>query len=152
MGVLPRRVRVPEGLRVLPDGSWRVGDQPVAHAASLRLFKQKLVFEEGGVFVVDRGRRVPVVVEGPPFEAQRIEFEESGDVVAHLDDGSEERLEGEGALWMNAETGRFECRARGGLSRALLSRGAHQAVLERAEQEGGRFFLHVGERRIPIAT
>jgi hypothetical protein len=152
MGVLRMRVRIPEGLRVLRDGSWRVGDQPVRHAASLRFFKRKLVFEGGEAFVAARGRRVKVILEGPPFEAHRIEFSEQGEVVAHLDDGTQERLEGEGALWMDAETGRFECRARGGHSRALLSRGAHQAVLERAEQESGRFFLSAGGRRIPIAT
>jgi hypothetical protein len=150
MGVLPRRVRIPEGLRVRRDGIWLVGDQPVQHAASLRYFKRKLVFEDDGAFVVARGRRVQVVVEGPPFEAQRLEFPKSGEVLAHLDDGSLEALEGERALWIDPETGRFECRARGGRSRALLSRAAHQAVLERAEQEGGRFFLRVGERRIPI--
>jgi hypothetical protein len=152
MGVLPRRVRVPEGLRVSKDGSWHVGDQPVRHPASLRLFKRKLVFEEEGAFVEARGKRVAVRIEGPPFEATRIEFRESGEIVAHIDDGSQERLEGDDSLWMDPETGRFVCRARGGRSRALLSRGAHQAVLERAEQEGGRFFLSVGTRRIPIHT
>lgn len=149
---LARRVRIPEGLRVLRDGSWRVGDEPVRHRASLRYLKAKLVFEEGGAFVSDRGKRVEVKVEGPPFEATRIEFRESGEAVAHLDDGSREILEGERALWMDPETGRFECRARGGRSRAVLSRGAHQAVLDRAEQDGGRFYLSVGPRRIPIGT
>lgn len=149
--VLPRRV-IPEGLRVLADGSWRVGDEPIRHRASLRYFKQKLVFEDDGAFVSDRGRRVAVVVEGPPFEAIRIEFRRDGEVVAHLDDGTREVLEGERALWLDPETGRFVCRARGGRSRALLSRGAHQAVLDRAEQDSGRFYLNAGERRIPIGT
>jgi len=150
--VLPRRVAIPQGLRVHPDGSWRVGDDPVRHEASLRYLKRKLVFEDGGAFVSDRGKRVRVAIEGPPFEATRIEFRADGEVVAHLDDGSREVLEGERALWMDADTGRFVCRARSGRSRALLSRGAHQAVLDRAEQEGGRFYLSVGARRIPIGT
>jgi len=152
MALLPRRVRIPEGLRVLRDGTWQVGDEPVRHAPSLRYFKQKLSFGDQGAFVEDRGRRVEVAVEGPPFVATRIEFGETGEIVAHLDDGSRELLEGDRALWIDPETGRFECRARGGHSRALLSRGAHQAVLERAEQEGGSFFLSVGGRRLKIAT
>jgi len=152
MGMLPRRVRIPEGLRVLRDGTWQVGDDPVRHPATLRYFKRKLVFEEGDAYVADRGRRAPVRLEGPPLEVQRLDFGEDGTVTAHLDDGSRELLEGDGALWMDSETGRFECRARGGLTRALFSRGAHQTVLEHAEQEGGYFFLQSGPRRIPIAT
>jgi hypothetical protein len=58
----------------------------------------------------------------------------------------------DGSLGMNTETGRFECAARGGRSRALLSRGAHQALLDRLEDQGGRFVLRVGRRRIGVRT
>jgi len=40
--------RIPEGLRVLPGGSWRIGDLPVAHEPSLAYLKRHLVFEDDG--------------------------------------------------------------------------------------------------------
>src|SRR5262245_30717199 len=72
---LIRRTAIPEGLRVLPDGSWRVGDQAVAHARSLRYFKQRLTFEEGGAFVVDGAQRMPITIEGPPFQIESLTFD-----------------------------------------------------------------------------
>jgi hypothetical protein len=51
---------------------------------------------------------------------------------------------------MNEETGRFECLVRGGRARALLSRAAHERLLEKVEEEAGRFFLEVGSRRLWI--
>ena len=68
-----------------------------------------------------------------------------------LDDGSQERV-GDDAIGMNGATGRFECLVRGGRARALLSRSAHQTLLDHAEQEAGRFFLRAGPRLILIRT
>jgi hypothetical protein len=152
MAMLLRRVKIPEGLCVLSDGSWRVGDQVVAHAATLRFFKEHLVCEEGGAFVVDGDRRVQVRLEGPPFEVARLEFSEDAErVTAVLDDGSREDV-GDLSLSMNQVTARFECSAREGRARAVLSRTAHNALLDAAEQAEGRFFLRVGRRLIPIRT
>lgn len=142
----------PEGVRVLPDGGWRVGGFAIAHEPSLRYLKARLVFEEGGAFLVEGRERVPVVVEGPAFEVTTFRLdEEAGDVRVSLDDGSEERL-ADDALSLSAETGRFECLVRGGLARAVLSRGAHQLLLARVEEDEGLFVLRVGDRRIPIRT
>lgn len=144
--------KTPSALRVLPDGAWRTGDLPVAHAATLRYLKAHLVFEADGVFVLDRGRRVPVVVDGPPFEVVRLDVD-AGRGQAHvaLDDGSEEAV-GEDTLSMNDRTGRFEALVRSGRAQAVFTRAAHQALLEHAEEEGGRFFLRVGAVRLPIRT
>src|SRR5213596_2642530 len=57
-----RRWQAPEGLRVHPDGTWRVGDVHVIHPPSLRYFKSHLVFEEAGVFIVDGDQRMKVDV------------------------------------------------------------------------------------------
>ena len=51
-----------------------------------------------------------------------------------LDDGSEESLTEVG---MDAVSGRFYCAVRGGRARAVLSRAAHQALIEHVEQEDG---------------
>src|SRR5688572_17941502 len=59
---------VPEGLTVRPDGSWRVGEQHVIHPPTLRYLKSHLVFEEGAAFVVDGAQRMPIALDGPPFE------------------------------------------------------------------------------------
>jgi hypothetical protein len=152
MGMLLRRVKIPEGLRVHSDGSWHVGDQVVAHAPTLRFFKEHLVLEDGGAFVVDGERRVEVSLEGPPFEVVRLEFSEEDErVTAILDDDSREDV-GDGSLRMNQVTARFECAAREGRARAVLSRAAHNSLLDAAEQAEGRFFLRVGPRLIPIQT
>ena len=55
-------------------------------------------------------------------------------------------------LHMNEDTGRFECAVRGGRFQARLSRAAHQVLLDHVVEEGGAFFLSVGERRIPLRT
>ncbi len=143
---------LPEGLRVTSDGAWHVGKHQVIHPPSLRFLKAHLVFEDGGAFVVDGGRRVPVTLEGPPFQVTTLVFlREEGAVRAVLDDGSEELL-GPASLGMDAATGRFECRVRGGRARALLGRNAHQALLANVEEVGGAFALRVGAELLPIRT
>lgn len=149
---MPRFVPVPEGLRVRSDGAWVVGDQPVAHDRSLFYFKSHLVFEAGGAFIADGDRRLPIEVAGPAFEAIRLDVDPlKGEVRVTLDDGTEELL-GDQALGMDAGSGRFECAVRGGLARAVLSRGAHQTLLDNAEEEEGRFYIRAGLRRFVIRT
>jgi hypothetical protein len=142
---------IPEGLRVLPDGSWQVGDQPVRHEPSLRYFKAHLSFDAAPA-IVDGAQRVPLSLEGPPFEVLRLVVDESqGECRVALDDGSEEIL-ADNALAMSRATGRFECAVRGGRATALLSRAAHQALLEAAVEDAGAFFLEAGPRRLRIRT
>jgi hypothetical protein len=142
----------PEGVRVLPDGGWRVGGFAIAHEPSLRYLKARLVFEEEGAFLVEGKERVPVVVEGPAFEVTTLQIDEAaGEARVVLDDGSEEPVAAD-ALSLSADTGRFECLVRRGLARAVLSRGAHQLLLTHVEEEEGLFVLRVGSRRIPIRT
>jgi hypothetical protein len=142
----------PEGVRVLPDGGWRVGGFAIAHEPSLRYLKARLVFEEKGAFLVEGRERVPVLLEGPPFEVTTLRFDqEAGEVRIALDDGSEE-LMADDALSLSAETGRFECLVREGRARAVLSRSAHQLLLARVEEAEGLFVLPVGDRRITIRT
>lgn len=143
---------VPEGVRVLPDGSWRVGGFPILHAPSLRLLKSRLVFDDEGAFITDGPNRLPVQVEGPAFEVVSLVLDaETQEARALLDDGSEEPVTG-ATLAMNEETGRFECAARGGRARALFSRAAHQVLLDNVAEKDGVFFLCVGARRIPVRT
>jgi hypothetical protein len=147
-----RRWQAPEGLRVSPDGSWRVGDVHVIHPPSLRYFKAHLVFEEGGAFIVDGSQRMPVLVEGPAFQVTSLVLDQDeGEARVVLDDGTVETVTDD-ALGMNRETGRFESRVRGGRATALLARGPHQTLLEHTEEIKGRFFLRVGERRIAVRT
>ena len=140
----------PEGVRVLPDGEWNVGGFAIVHAPSLRYLKARLVFEEGGAFLVEGEQRVPVVVEGPAFEVTTLRFDEdSGEAWVSLDDGTEEAL---AALSLTESSGRFECLVRDGQGRAVLSRAAHQALLTRVEEDDGHFVLKVGARRISVRT
>lgn len=149
---MPSFVTLPEGLRVREDGRWLVGDVAVAHDRSLFFFKSHLVFEEGGAFVVDGARRLPVAVEGPAFEVVRLAVDSlSGEARATLDDGTEEVV-ADDALGMDAASGQFECAVRGGRARAVLSRGAHQALLKHVEEENGRFYLRAGLKRFRIRT
>ena len=144
---------IPEGVRVLPDGAWRVGGFPIIHTPSLRHLKTRLLFDdEGGAFIADGSQRMPVTVEGPPFEVLSLILDGTkGEVHALLDDGTEEVVTS-GSLSMNEESGRFECLARGGRCRAVFSRAAHQSLLDNLAEEGGRFFIRVGSLRIPIRT
>jgi hypothetical protein len=149
---MPPIFPLPQGLRVCADGSWRVGDLPVAHEGGLRFLKARLVHEAAGDFVVDGSQRVPVEVEGPPFEVVALRVDADRDEAwVFLDDRSAERIEDDD-LGMNESSGRFECRVRDGCFAALLGRGAHQTLLEHVEEDGGRFFLRAGRRRIPVRT
>jgi hypothetical protein len=139
---------VPEGVRVLKDGAWRVGGFPIIHAPSLRHLKSRLVFEDEGAFLVDGTDRLPVVLEGPPFEVVTLRLNPpKGEARAILDDGSDEALNDAA---MNEATGRFECSCRGGRARAVFSRTAHQVLIDNLVEEEGSFFLCVGTRRIPV--
>ncbi len=141
---------IPQGVRVAPDGSWTGGEFRIVHAPSLRFQKERLVFDDSGAFLVQGERRMPVVVDGPAFEVVELRLNpEAGEALAVLDDGSVEPL-GPDSLATNATTGRAECTARRGRARALFSRGAHQALLQHVEEVGGRYFLRVGETRLPI--
>ncbi len=141
---------IPEGLTVRPDGSWGVGDLHVIHPPTLRYLKSHLVFEAGGAFVVDRGQRMPIALDGPPFEVVSLVIDGArGAARAVLDDGSEETVR-EDSLGMDPRTGRFHCVVRDGRALAVLSRPAHQTLLAHVGQEGGRFFLQAGERRLPV--
>ncbi|HEY8148003.1 MAG TPA: hypothetical protein VIK51_03675 [Vicinamibacteria bacterium] len=147
-----RRWQIPEGLRVLPDGSWRVGDFHVIHPPTLRYLKAHLIEDGGAPFVADGEQRMPIQVEGPPFEVTTLVLDEAGGTAAAvLDDGSTEPVR-DASLGMDQETGRFECAVRDGRFRARLSRGAHQMLLDHVMEEDGTFFLRVGERRISLRT
>jgi hypothetical protein len=129
-----------------------VGDLHVIHPPSLRYFKAHLVHEEAGDYIVEGAQRMAVEVRGPAFQAVRLVLEEgTRQARVVLDDGSVEPV-GDDDLGMNRDTGRFECRVRGGAFHALLVRGPHQALIEHLEEEGGRFFLRVGDRRIRVRT
>jgi hypothetical protein len=143
---------IPQGLRVEPDGTWKVGDLQVIHPPSLRYLKQHLVFEPAGVFVVDGPQRMPVQVDGPAFQVVSLvlDFTRNRAAVV-LDDGRDETVDDD-MIGMNRETGRFECTLRGGAARAVLSRAAHQTLLEHVEDEGGSFGLRVGDRILSIRT
>ena len=149
---MPKRWEIPQGLRVLENGQWRVGDHDVVHPPTLRHLKAHLVIEDAGAFIEDGPRRMPIELGGPPFVVLALVIDAAeGRARVVLDDGSEEPVR-DTALGMDDVTGRFECRVRSGRTSAILSRGAHQTLLEHTEEEGGRFFLRVGERRVPIRT
>jgi hypothetical protein len=147
-----RRWEIPQGLRVSPDGAWRVGEFQVIHPPTLRYLKSHLVDEEGATYVVDGEQKMPIEVQGPPFEVVRLVLDEpAGSASVVLDDGTSEPVR-ETSLGMNDETGRFECTVRGGHFRARLSRAAHQMLLDHVMEDEGAFFLRVGARRIPLRT
>jgi len=150
--LVTRHWEIPQGLRVLPDGSWRVGDFQVIHPPTLRYLKSHLEEDDQGPAVVDGPQRMPIRVEGPAFEVMALVLDEgAGQAAAILDDGTREPIR-ESSLAMSEETGRFECAVRGGCFRARLSRGAHQVLLDHVVEEDGAFFLRVGPRRIPLRT
>jgi hypothetical protein len=141
---------IPEGLTVARDGSWRVGELQVLHPPTLRYLKAHLVFEDDHAFVVDGAQRMPVTVDGPPFEVVSLVIDGArGTARAVLDDGTEETIR-EDSLGMDPRTGRFQCAVRGGNAHAVLSRSAHQTLLAHVGEEGGRFFLQAGDRRLPL--
>jgi hypothetical protein len=147
-----RRFAIPEGLRVLPDGSWRTGELPVVHAESLRFFKTHLLFEDGRAFVVDGKKRMAITLDGPPFVVVKLVCDDARSVARLvLDDGTEQPVS-DGSIGMDEETGRFQAAVHGGHAQALFDRTAHQQLLERAIERGGEFFLRVGEKRLALRT
>lgn len=147
--MLKRNV-IPEGLRILADGSWQAGEQALSHPRRLRRLKQRLSFEDGGTFLVDGDQRVPIVVDGPPLVVDTIAFDTAhGETRVQLDDGTEEVL-ADAVIRMSPETGKLECAVKSGRARAVLSRVAHDAVLDALEQEGGDFFVPLGGQRVRV--
>src|SRR5579859_1166233 len=129
-----RRNAIPEGVRILPDGSWRIGAIPLSHPRRLRQLKQRLEFADGTAYLVDGERRLPVTLEGPPFQVDSIDFDaERGEVQVNLDDGTKELLR-DPVIRMNPETGKFECAAKEGRTRAVFSRVAHDTLLQMLEE------------------
>jgi hypothetical protein len=129
-----------------------VGELHVVHPRSLRYFKSHLVREGEGAYIVDGAQRMPVAVDGPAFQAMTLVLDaDRPEARLVLDDGTVEVVDDED-MGMNRESGRFECRVRRGAFSAVLARGAHQVLLEHLEEEGGRFFLRVGQRRISVRT
>jgi len=150
LGLVPSFWTVPEGVRIKANGAWTVGGLPIRHLPSLRLLKARLCFSDEGAFLMDGPVRLPVQVEGPPFEVQGLELDAlTGEARGILDDGSAEPLQD---LGIDHETGRVLCSVRGGRARAVLSRTAHQTLLDHVEQEGSDFFVIVGPRRVPFST
>jgi hypothetical protein len=148
---LPSRLwEIPEGLTVMPDGSWRIGGQDVVHLPTLRFLKSHLVFEGGAAHVADGPRRMPIDVQGPVFEATALVVDEAkGAARVVLDDGTEEAVQDD-SIGMDAVTGRFQCTVRGGQAQAVLSRGAHQTLLAHVVEDVGRFYLQAGPRRFAV--
>jgi hypothetical protein len=143
---------IPDGVRIGEDGGWTVGGFDILHRPSLRYLKARLVFEDGGAWLVEGARRLAVSVDGPAFEVASLRLDRAaGRAWAELDDGSEEEIAPD-ALWLNEETSRIECLVRDGRARALLSRGAHQTLLGLIERDQDRFFVRVGRRLIPVRT
>lgn len=127
---------------MLQDGTWRVGDLPVVHQPTLSFLKRRLVFEDSGAFVVDGPQRMPVAVEGPAFQVVALRLAPAtGSALAPVDDDSEEPI---ADLRADQTSGRIDCRVRRGQARALLSRAAHQALLQDVEAREGGFMLCIG--------
>jgi hypothetical protein len=140
--------RVPEGVRVAADGAWTVGGLPIRHAPSLRELKSKLHFAEEGAYLLDGPSRLPIALEGPAFEVTRLRIDpDRGEGYVLLDDGTEEPLYG---LGMDETTGRLCCVVREGNARAILSRGAHQALMELVEVDDDHWFVAIGLCRLPV--
>jgi hypothetical protein len=110
--------RLPK-VRVLADGSWRVGGFPILHAASLRHLKSRLVFEVDQAFIEDGDRRLSVEILGPAFEVTVLRLDRGRASLVLLDDGSENI--GETSL-SERRTGRFD-RRRGAGGPAPCSHG-----------------------------
>jgi hypothetical protein len=150
--VPPPRWEIPQGLRVHSDGTWRVGDSQVIHPPTLRYLKSHLVEDGGAACVMDERGKMPIDVQGPPFEVMALVLDAAaGTASVVLDDGSKETVR-DTSLRMNDETGQIECAVRDGRFQARLSRAAHQVLLEHVTEEDGAFFLQVGGRRIPLRT
>ena len=54
-----------------------MGGFAITHEPSLRYLKARLVFEDGGAFLVEGDERVPVIVEGPAFEVTAFRLDEA---------------------------------------------------------------------------
>jgi hypothetical protein len=130
------------------DGAWTVGGLPIRHAPSLRELKSKLHFAAEGAYLMDGPPRLPVALEGPAFEVTRLRLDpDRGEGYVMLDDGTEEPLYG---LGIDGATGRLSCVVREGHARAVLSRGAHQALMEHVKVDDDHWFVAIGLCRLPV--
>jgi hypothetical protein len=144
------RYRIPEGLRVLSDGTWRAGDAAISQPRRLRYLKRNLLFDQEGAFLTDGDRRLPVALDGPPFQVESIVFDaEHGEVRVLLDDGSEERLS-DAIVKMSPASGQFECAVKDGRARAMFSEAAHDTLLDLLEHQGEDFFVPLGAQRCRV--
>ena len=149
MAMPARMWQIPEGLKVRPDGSWRVGDLQVIHPPTLRYLKSHLVLRGPAARSWWTGRSAcRSRSNGPPFEVVSLVVDGArGAARVVLDDGTEETVR-EDSLGMDRADGPLPLpgarRARAG--RVVADRAPDPA---RPRRTGGRAVLPAGRRASP---
>ena len=136
--------------RIDRDGTWHHEGVEITHPGVLRNLYANLGVE-GNAYHLQAGPvRVPVHVDDTAFVVLRVEVRDPGEVVAHLTDGSQERLDPE-TLTLDAQ-GIPYCRVKGGQFRARLSVSAwlQLAPSVEADPSSGEPTLTLGASRVVL--
>jgi hypothetical protein len=147
-------LRERSGLSIDLDGRFLHLGEPITHARTLEVLWRSLERNAQGRYQVRIGREVGnVAIEDAPYGVRGITWEDGAEPIAHLSDGSRERLD-PATLTVDDE-GVLHCRVKAGEHRARLSRSA-QVTLGLALAEDplspGGYRLQVGDASFPIGT
>ena len=137
--------------RIDRDGDWFHEGEEVSHEGILASLREGLQVDPAGHFLQIGPVRVPVEIEGAPFDVVRFEADGEGWAL-WLGDGSREALDPESLALRQGDVP--YCRVRGGRFEARFSRAAAWQLLQRveAQPEGGAPRLLVGGVRYALGA
>lgn len=142
----------PFGLRLHHDGRWTHEGQPIRNRRLREHFDRSVRYvpEERKYVVTLRHFRGEIEVEEAAFFVRS--FDAASGRIA-LSDGSEEALD-PATLSLSPRDGALLCRVKRALApEGLLARfahGAHAALMQAVEEEGGRLVLRLAGRAAPL--
>jgi hypothetical protein len=133
------------------DGRWYNDDEPINNARIARLFSQCLRQNDDGRWMIAMAdERAFVDVEDTPWVVTAVSGDAETGFTLHLNDGTSERLDpatltvrGTDVPYVAVKGGRYQAR---------VLRPAYYQLAPAIEEQNGRFVLHAGGKRHPIAA
>jgi hypothetical protein len=138
------------GIRIDAEGNFvHDGDFVLHEGLRSALFRWLDRLPDGRyVLRLDAQRFAYVDVDDTPLVVRALRFDEAGEVVLSLSDGSDERLDA-ATLTLGGD-GVMRCAVRAGRLEARLSTSAAAALAERITQQAVGPVLALGKRQVPL--
>lgn len=154
MTMKPGAAGQPGEIRIDKQGAWFFNGVPIINRNVLDLFNASIEPDGSGGYRLRIGAETnPIVVEDTPYVVTRVEREQGPDGPGFsllLSDGSSERLCLE-TLSLSGENVPY-CRVKNGRFSARFLRPPYYQLADHIEQEGDRYFIREGDKRVYLET